>query len=603
MNRFLKCAAALSVAAALSAGCFAACSDSPSEPEIERVDDTRTLTENEYTLLNLSGTDALGRTFTSADAEDTQKYVGMFFYLTLGYHSNHFGIYDVTEITKNGEDMDAFYSSNDTSSPVGAAHFWGEPVWGYYRSDDEWVIRKQIEMLTMAGIDFLCFDTTNGVLYLDTVDIILRVLREYKDAGWDVPQFMFYIAANDKECIQTVYERYYSDDTYADLWFAPGDKPIITQMYSTTWDETDATEKAISEFFEFRYRQWPTDSFLRQGWSWMEFEYPQPIHTDMVNVSAAQHTSLRFSDTTDNRGKGFDISTVQNDSSKVAEGANYESQWERVLTGENNDMIDYVLITQWNEWVAEKFWDESTGEAYMVDGFNAEYNRDLEPSRNSGYGDNYYMQTIQNIREWKYSDPVHYNYATSAIDVTSFNADAWENASTYLDFTGECIERDHAAFDGSFNYIDTSNRNDIASVSVTHDDEYVYFRVETLGDITAYESGDDGWMNIFIKTNSGWSNSFMGYQYAINRSVNGNETSVSRYTSGGTWEEVGTGDVYVSGNVMQVRVRLADLGMSASDYYMEFKVTDNIQSESDPLSFFSTGDAAPIGRLSYTYGY
>ena len=180
-------------------------------------------------------------------------------------------------------------------------------------------------------------------------------------------------------------------------------------MYSTTWDETDATEKAISEFFEFRYRQWPTDSFLRQGWSWMEFEYPQPIHTDMVNVSAAQHTSLRFSDTTDNRGKGFDISTMQNDSSKVAEGANYESQWERVLTGENNDMIDYVLITQWNEWVAEKFWDESTGEAYMVDGFNAEYNRDLEPSRNSGYGDNYYMQTIQNIREWKYSDPVHYN--------------------------------------------------------------------------------------------------------------------------------------------------------------------------------------------------
>ena len=104
MKKILKCAAALSVAAALSAGCFAACSDSPSEPEIERVDDTRTLTDNEYTLLNLSGTDALGRTFTSADAEDTQKYVGMFFYLTLGYHSNHFGIYDVTEITKNGED-------------------------------------------------------------------------------------------------------------------------------------------------------------------------------------------------------------------------------------------------------------------------------------------------------------------------------------------------------------------------------------------------------------------------------------------------------------------------------------------------------------------
>ena len=105
----------------------------------------------------------------------------------------------------------------------------------------------------------------------------------------------------------------------------------------------------------------------------------------------------------------------------------------------------------------------------------------------------------------------------------------------------------------------------------------MYFRVETLENITAYESGDEGWMN--------------------------NETSVSRYTAGGEWEEIGKGEVYVSGNVMQVRVKLSDLGMSAEDYYMEFKVTDNIQKEKDFLSLYSTGDAAPIGRLSYTYGY
>ena len=602
MKKILKCAAALSVAAALSAGCFAACSDSPSEPEIERVDDTRTLTDNEYTVLNLSGTDALGRTFTTADSENGELYVGMFYFLWLGQHGSEMnGIYDVTDITENGENMDAFYYTNSEESPLNKYHFWGEPVWGYYQSDDEWVIRKQVEMLTMAGIDYLFFDTTNGPLYDNVTAVLFEVLREYYDAGWDVPKIMYYVASGDKENIITLYENFYSQGEYEDLWFAPDDKPIITVMNSTTWDETDATEKAISEFFDFRYRQWPTESFLREGWPWMEFEYPQPIHTDVVNVSAAQHTSVKMSETTANRGKGFDITTMQNDSSKVAEGSNYESQWERVLTGENSDMIRFVNVTGWNEWVALKL-DDAADRYFMVDQFNEEYSRDLEPVKGES-GDNYYMQTIQNIREWKYSDPVHYNYVASTIDVTSFNADAWENASTYLDFTGECIERDHAAFDGSFNYIDTSNRNDIASVSVTHDDEYVYFRVETLGDITAYESGDDGWMNIFVKTNSGWSNSFMGYQYAINRSVNGNETSVSRYTSGGTWEEVGTGDVYVSGNVMQVRVRLADLGMSASDYYMEFKVTDNIQSESDPLSFFSTGDAAPIGRLSYTYGY
>lgn len=105
----------------------------------------------------------------------------------------------------------------------------------------------------MTGVDFLCFDTTNAVLYLDTVDIILRVLSEYAAAGWDVPKFMFYIAASDKSCIKTVYEKYYSKGLYKELWFAPKGKPMITQMYSTEWNEADPTEAAISGFFEFRF--------------------------------------------------------------------------------------------------------------------------------------------------------------------------------------------------------------------------------------------------------------------------------------------------------------------------------------------------------------
>ena len=552
-------------------------------------------------MLNTAGTDALGRTFASADAENKSLYTGMFFYLTLGYHADHNGIFDVSKITNYGKNMNAFYGTNDSSSPVGSAHFWGEPIWGYYQSNDEWVIRKQVEMLTMAGVDFLCFDTTNAVLYLSTVDVILAVLQEYKDAGWNVPQFMFYIAANDKECIQTVYEKYYSKNLYRDLWFAPGGKPLITKMDATEWNESDPVEKAISEFFDFRLRQWPTDGFLRKGWSWIEFEYPQPLHTDMVSVSSAQHTSLKFSNTTDNRGKGFDITTMKNDPEKVASGPNYQSQWERVFSGEHSDKIKYVMITQWNEWVASKFWDESKSQAYMVDGFNQEYNRDLEPVKN-GFGDNYYMQTIQNIRKWKYTEAKHYLVDEKTVDIISFDEAAWKDAKTYLDFTGECIERNHVAFDGSFNYVDTTNRNDIASVRVLHDQKYLYFRVETLNDITEYTNGDHGWMNIYVRSEKGGSDAFMGYQYLINRTVNGNETSVCRYTKDG-WQEVSKGDISVSGKVMQVRVKLSDLKMSAKNYSMQFKVSDNVKNPEDALSFYTTGDAAPIGRLSYVYGY
>ena len=121
-----------------------------------------------------------------------------------------------------------------------------------------------------------------------------------------------------------------------------------------------------------------------------------------------------------------------------------------------------------------------------------------------------------------------------------------------------------------------------------------------MNDITEYTNGDPGWMNIYVRSEKGGNDAFMGYQYLINRTVNGNETSVCRYTKDG-WQEVSKGEISVSGNVMQVRVKLSDLKMSAKNYSMQFKVTDNIKKASDPSSFYTTGDSAPIGRLSYTY--
>ena len=213
------------------------------------------------------------------------------------------------------------------------------------------------------------------------------------------------------------------------------------------------------------------------------------------------------------------------------------------------------------------------------------------------------MQTIQNIRKWKYAEAKHYEYEKKTLDISKFDAEAWKSAAVYRDFTGECIPRDHPAFGGAFNYIDESNRNDIASVSVLHDDTYVYFRVETKEEISKYQNGDTGWMNILVGSGEERENTFMGYGYAINRRVNGNETSVCRYNSDGEWKEVGTGTVYVSGNVMQVKVKLSDLGKSGKDFYMRLKVTDNVKKPEDPLSYFTSGDSAPIGRLSYSYGY
>ncbi|MDE7372507.1 MAG: hypothetical protein K2N18_00430, partial [Clostridia bacterium] len=117
----------------------------------------KAMTEQQRTVTMLAATDDFDRTFTVTGAADDEKYVGMFFF-TLHGQMPRDEIYDVTEITGGkSENVDAF-SNHAEKLPEGTAYFWGKPVWDYYSSCDPWVMRKQIEMLTMAGVDFLFID-------------------------------------------------------------------------------------------------------------------------------------------------------------------------------------------------------------------------------------------------------------------------------------------------------------------------------------------------------------------------------------------------------------------------------------------------------------
>jgi hypothetical protein len=69
-------------------------------------------------------------------------------------------------------------------------------------------------------------------------------------------------------------------------------------------------------------------------------------------------------------------------------------------------------------------------------------------------------------------------------------------------------------------------------------------------------------------------------------------------------QSVGEADVNVFGKAMVIRIPLKALGLSENNYQVEFKVTDNVQDMvNDPLNLYSTGDAAPIGSLNFSFGY
>jgi hypothetical protein len=95
-----------------------------------------------------------------------------------------------------------------------------------------------------------------------------------------------------------------------------------------------------------------------------------------------------------------------------------------------------------------------------------------------------------------------------------------------------------------------------------------------------------------------------GYEFVVNYEVSGNKSQILRCKSLTDMQSVGEADVNVFGNAMIIRIPLKALGLSESHYQVEFKVTDNVQDMvNDPLNLYSTGDAAPIGSLNFSFGY
>lgn len=566
---------------------------------ITRVDDDRDLSIQDYTINNLTTVDELGRVLNPGDRRDREKQVGVFYHIWHGYHNN--GIYNITELLE--DDPDALYNPEGTAnSPLNVFHYWGEPLYGYYNSSDPWVITRHMELFTMAGVDYLIYDLTNSVIYFDAINAIFEVLDTYQKQGFDVPKVAFYTNSGSGGVIKRCYDNWYKKGSYSNLWYSlDGEKPLIIGRKGEIPAACSSTDEAeeIMNFFDIKDSQWPDQGKTENGFPWMDWGYPQENFDGIMSVSLAQHPGMRMSDEEkSNNGRGFDPTTFMNNPDLVDSGSNFQSQWDTVF--KNQEDVNNVFLTGFNEWIAIKYAD-GADRVYFVDTFNEEYSRDIEMYRD-GYGDNYLLQMMQNMRKFEWSEAKHYNYDEKTIDVTNNSYSDWEDVkSNYIDFSGDAMERDFISADKVNNLKDNSNRNDIVKTSITHDSENMYFKVETKDELTDPVSTDDAWMNILIST--GEENGWNGFNYVINSSIDGNKTSVEKIDSRFRTTLVGEATINYSGNVMEVAVPLSMINKSAEDYSISFKVADNVQYRSDIMEYYIAGDCAPIGRLGYSYGF
>ena len=176
-----------------------------------------------------TATDALGRTlpgYEQAGPPRRNRTVGIFYFLWHGAHVNG-GPYDISKILR--QDPNAMQEPESPLwGPLGAPHHWGESIFGYYVSQDPYVLRKHAQMLADAGVDVILCDCTNQITYKPNYMALLKAFSEVRAAGGKTPQVAFLAPFLDPGfVVHQLYADLYEPGLFRDLWFRWEGKPLI----------------------------------------------------------------------------------------------------------------------------------------------------------------------------------------------------------------------------------------------------------------------------------------------------------------------------------------------------------------------------------------
>lgn len=572
-------------------------------------------------------TDGLGRkslTFADVGPVRDGKTLALF-YWTWHEELGQQGATNTTELLKKYPD-----AKNDYNHVAwrGAGHycFWNEPIYGFYRTTDEWVLRKQAEMLANAGVDVVFNDNTNGSLtWKSAYHALFENWIKASEDGVKVPKISFLLPFGDnsgsQSQLRSLYNDIYKDGVYQQLWYYLDDKPMLMAYSGSMPSE-------IRKFFTFRSGQ---SAYLLNGktnvgqWGWLH-TYPQPVYygtneqrrnktPEEITVGVAVNHNYVTHEITAMNGEhvmGRSYTSTYPDryekegTSASLWGYNFSEQFDHAL--KQDPMV--VFVTGWNEWHA---WRQPTPwggpnslvNNALVDQFDNEFSRDLEPTKGE-LKDHYYYLFVNYVRRYKGVNPIPTPSLNQTIDMQGAESQ-WKTVEPYYaSYINNIGDRDHAGYRGH-SYKETSGRNDLIGAQVARDDEYLYFHAECASDVVGL--GDDLWMTLYIDSNQenqGWET----FDYVINKSrATQNAVMLEKFTGNGYDTELVAECAYtLDGRYLTVKVRKADLGLSGDDFTVNFAWTDNVHDEGqegvfsgDILDFYISGDVAPGGRFKYSY--
>jgi hypothetical protein len=185
-----------------------------------------------------SATDALGRKLVGVSEvgdQKTEKLVGMFYWTWHQQGPGDQEPHNLMQLLSQYDDITVEAMMNDFFHVNWEGihqFFWDEPLFGYYRTTDEWVLRKHAELLADAGVDVVFFDTTNGdYTWRDSYTKLLEVWSQARLDGVKTPQIAFLLpfgpTPDAMSIVVELYTDLYKPGIFQDLWFMWDKKPLI----------------------------------------------------------------------------------------------------------------------------------------------------------------------------------------------------------------------------------------------------------------------------------------------------------------------------------------------------------------------------------------
>jgi hypothetical protein len=587
---------------------------------IGQAEELRDLQSDSWVAIDEAGRTLPDSAGTRKPARD--KAVGIFYFLWHGAHGydQHANPSDAGEGVKlpgpgdkgSPHDLTRWLARGGDPAQLGelkSFHHWGRSEYGYYLSDDEWVIRRHLRSLSDAGVDVLILDATNGFTYRDVYMNLFRIMSAMRAEGEPTPQAAFLTHFNAESAIRKLREELYDPGLYRELWFHWKGKPLLM-----TSAEAAAADPGLAEFFTVR-KSWAWSEQAgwfgggRHAWPWID-QYPQefgwdtdPDQAEFISVSVAGHA-------TRGEGRSYHNKTqAEPGDEEPYAGKFFAEQWRRALEVDP----EFLMVTGWNEWVAMYFQAKEgdvmlgrpaePGSPVFVDLYSTEYNRDVEPDDTPG-GDNLYYQMVEGIRQFKGSRSAPVAGPEKSIPLEA-NPDHWGAVQPeFFDSSGDAGHRRHPGWGSEGLYAHALGRNDIISSKVARDKASVVFAATTRDALSP--PSDPGWMELFLNTDRDFTTGWSGFDLKLGPVEEfGEEDGVMRFGravlkfADGKWTASGQAATgAVRENFLEVAIPRS-LFPEPQDFY--FKWADQPAGEKHIRDLEKGGDTAPNRRFLYHF--